>query len=185
MFTLYGALAALSLAALLAVAGIVLQKNLLFAGSIADNLRWGDMEASDEEMIKMAKYAAADKFVSTFKDGYDTELDKGGTNLSGGQKQRLCIARALLKKPKILILDDSTSAVDTATEAQIRQAFRDEIPHCTKLIIAQRISSVMEADTIVVMNDGKITGVGTHAELLAKNEEYSEIYYSQMDKKEA
>ena len=165
--------------------GIVLQKNLLFAGSIADNLRWGDMEASDEEMIKMAKYAAADKFVSTFKDGYDTELDKGGTNLSGGQKQRLCIARALLKKPKILILDDSTSAVDTATEAQIRQAFRDEIPHCTKLIIAQRISSVMEADTIVVMNDGRITGVGTHAELLAKNEEYSEIYYSQMDKKEA
>ena len=165
--------------------GIVLQKNLLFAGSIADNLRWGDMEASDEEMIKMAKYAAADKFVSTFKDGYDTELDKGGTNLSGGQKQRLCIARALLKKPKILILDDSTSAVDTATEAQIRQAFRDEIPHCTKLIIAQRISSVMEADTIVVMNDGRITGVGTHAELLANNEEYSEIYYSQMDKKEA
>jgi len=165
--------------------GIVLQKNLLFAGSIADNLRWGDMEASDEEMIKMAKYAAADKFVSTFKDGYDTELDKGGTNLSGGQKQRLCIARALLKKPKILILDDSTSAVDTATEAQIRQAFRDEIPHCTKLIIAQRISSVMEADTIVVMNDGRITGVGTHAELLESNAEYGEIYYSQMDKKEA
>jgi len=163
----------------------VLQKNLLFAGSIADNLRWGDMEASDEEMIKMAKYAAADKFVSTFKDGYDTELDKGGTNLSGGQKQRLCIARALLKKPKILILDDSTSAVDTATEAQIRQAFRDEIPHCTKLIIAQRISSVMEADTIVVMNDGRITGVGTHAELLESNAEYGEIYYSQMDKKEA
>ncbi len=165
--------------------GIVLQKNLLFAGSIADNLRWGDMEADDEEMIKMSKYAAADKFVSTFKDGYDTELDKGGTNLSGGQKQRLCIARALLKKPKILILDDSTSAVDTATEAQIRKAFKDEIPDCTKIIIAQRISSVMEADTIVVMNDGKITGVGTHAELLEKNSEYSEIYCSQMDKKEA
>lgn len=165
--------------------GIVLQKNLLFAGSIADNLRWGDMEATDEEMVKMAKYAAADKFVSTFKDGYDTELDKGGTNLSGGQKQRLCIARALLKKPKILILDDSTSAVDTATEAQIREAFRSEIPNCTKIIIAQRISSVMEADTIIVMNDGRITGVGTHAELLQSNEEYGEIYYSQMDKKEA
>lgn len=165
--------------------GIVLQKNLLFAGSIADNLRWGDMEATDEEMIKMSKFAAADKFVSTFKDKYDTQLDKGGTNLSGGQKQRLCIARALLKKPKILILDDSTSAVDTATEAQIREAFRNEIPDCTKIIIAQRISSVMDADTIVVMNDGKITGVGTHEELLQSNPEYSEIYYSQMDKKEA
>ncbi len=165
--------------------GIVLQKNLLFAGTIADNLRWGDMEASEEELVKMSKYAAADKFVSTFEDGYATELDKGGTNLSGGQKQRLCIARALLKKPKILILDDSTSAVDTATEAQIRQAFREEIPHCTKIIIAQRISSVMEADTIVVMNDGRITGVGTHRELLQTNEEYSEIYYSQMDRKEA
>lgn len=165
--------------------GIVLQKNLLFAGSIADNLRWGDMEATDEEMIKMAKYAAADKFVSTFKNKYDTELDKGGTNLSGGQKQRLCIARALLKKPKILILDDSTSAVDTATEAQIREAFKNEIPDCTKIIIAQRISSVKDADTIVVMNDGKITGIGTHEELLENNSEYSEIYFSQMDKKEA
>ncbi len=165
--------------------GIVLQKNLLFAGSIADNLRWGDMEATDEEMIRMAKYAAADKFVSTFRDGYATELDKGGTNLSGGQKQRLCIARALLKKPKILILDDSTSAVDTATEAQIREAFRNEIPDCTKIIIAQRISSVMEADTIVVMNDGRITGIGTHEELLAGNPEYSEIYFSQTDRKEA
>ena len=165
--------------------GIVLQKNLLFAGSIADNLRWGDMEATDEEIAKMSKYAAADKFVDTFPDKYDTELDKGGTNLSGGQKQRLCIARALLKKPKILILDDSTSAVDTATEAQIRQAFKHELPGCTKLIIAQRISSVMEADTIVVMNDGRITGVGTHEQLLAGNAEYSEIYYSQMDKKEA
>ncbi len=165
--------------------GIVLQKNLLFAGSISDNLRWGDMEASDEEIIKMSKYAAADKFVTTFKDKYDTELDKGGTNLSGGQKQRLCIARALLKKPKILILDDSTSAVDTATEAQIREAFKNEIPDCTKIIIAQRISSVKEADTIVVMNDGKITGIGTHEELLENNAEYSEIYYSQMDKKEA
>ncbi|MBR4949505.1 MAG: ABC transporter ATP-binding protein [Clostridia bacterium] len=165
--------------------GIVLQKNLLFAGSISDNLRWGDMEATDEEIIRMSKYAAADKFVDAFKDKYETELDKGGTNLSGGQKQRLCIARALLKKPKILILDDSTSAVDTATEAQIRKAFKDEIPDCTKIIIAQRISSVMEADTIIVMNDGKITGIGTHDELLENNAEYGEIYYSQMDKKEA
>ena len=165
--------------------GIVLQKNLLFAGSIADNLRWGDMNATDEELIKMSKYAAADKFVSSFKDQYNTELDKGGTNLSGGQKQRLCIARALLKKPKILILDDSTSAVDTATEAQIREAFRNEIPDCTKIIIAQRISSVKDADTIIVMNDGKITGIGTHDELLSSNSEYGEIYYSQMDKKEA
>ncbi len=164
--------------------GIVLQKNLLFAGSIADNLRWGDMDATYEEITKMSKYAAADKFIDTFKDKYDTELDKGGTNLSGGQKQRLCIARALLKKPKILILDDSTSAVDTATEAQIREAFKSEIPDCTKIIIAQRISSVMGADTIVVMNDGKITGIGNHQELLENNPEYSEIYYSQMDKKE-
>ncbi len=163
--------------------GMVLQKNLLFAGSIEDNLRWGDMNAEEEEIVKMAKYAAADKFVSTFKNGYKTELDKGGTNLSGGQKQRLCIARALIKKPKILILDDSTSAVDTATEAQIREAFRSEIPDCTKIIIAQRISSVKDADTIVVMNDGKITGIGTHQELLESNAEYSEIYYSQMDKK--
>ena len=162
--------------------GMVLQKNLLFAGTIKDNLRWGDMEASDEEIVKMSKYAAADKFVSTFNLGYETELDKGGTNLSGGQKQRLCIARALLKKPKILILDDSTSAVDTATEAQIRKAFREEIPDCTKLIIAQRISSVKDADSIIVMNDGKITGIGTHEELLESNAEYGEIYYSQMDK---
>lgn len=162
--------------------GMVLQKNLLFAGTIKDNLRWGDMEASDEEILKMSGYAAADKFVSTFNQGYETELDKGGTNLSGGQKQRLCIARALLKKPKILILDDSTSAVDTATEAQIRKAFREEIPDCTKLIIAQRISSVKDADRIIVMNDGKITGIGTHEELLESNAEYGEIYYSQMDK---
>ena len=163
--------------------GVVLQKNLLFAGSISDNLRWGDMNANDAEIRKMATYAAADKFVSTFKEGYDTEVEKGGSNLSGGQKQRLCIARALLKRPKILILDDSTSAVDTATEAQIIEAFRNEIPDCTKIIIAQRISSVKDADTIVVMNDGKITGVGTHEELLENNAEYSEIYYSQMDKK--
>ena len=143
------------------------------------------MEATDDEVRTAAKYSAADKFVSSFKDGYDTELDKGGTNLSGGQKQRLCIARALLKKPKILILDDSTSAVDTATEAQIREAFRTEIPDCTKIIIAQRISSVKDADMIVVMNDGIITGVGTHSELLDSCAEYGEIYYSQTDKKEA
>ena len=165
--------------------GMVLQKNLLFSGSISDNLRWGDMQASDEEMQTAAEHSAAHKFVSTFAEGYDTMLDKGGMNLSGGQKQRLCIARALLKKPKILILDDSTSAVDTATEAQIRSALKNDLPECTKIIIAQRISSVKDADMIIVMNDGRITGVGTHAELIENNEEYSEIYYSQMDKKEA
>ena len=164
--------------------GMVLQKNLLFSGTIAENLRWGDMEASDEAVKLAASHSAADKFVSSFKDGYDTVLDKGGLNLSGGQKQRLCIARALIKKPKILILDDSTSAVDTATEAQIREAFREDLPGCTKLIIAQRISSVRDADMIVVMDDGVITGVGTHDELLESNAEYGEIYYSQMDKKE-
>ena len=165
--------------------GMVLQKNLLFSGSIGYNLRWGNGDASDEEMIRAAEHSAAHKFVSTFNEGYDTALEKGGTNLSGGQKQRLCIARALLKKPKILILDDSTSAVDTATEAQIREAFATDLPDCTKIIIAQRISSVKDADSIIVMNDGCITGIGTHAELLESNEEYCEIYYSQMDKKEA
>lgn len=165
--------------------GMVLQKNVLFSGSIADNLRWGDDGASDEEMIHYAGIAQADKFVSSFKDGYDTELDQGGTNLSGGQKQRLCIARALLKKPKILILDDSTSAVDTATEAQIRKAFREELKDSTKIIIAQRIGSVKDADTIIVMDDGRITGVGTHEELLKNNEEYREICSSQTDGKEA
>lgn len=165
--------------------GIVLQKNLLFSGSIEYNLRWGDANATAEEVVRAAKHSAADKFITSFTDGYDTLLDKGGMNVSGGQKQRLCIARALLKKPKILILDDSTSAVDTATEAQIREAFATDLPDCTKIIIAQRISSVKDADTIVVMNDGKITGIGTHDELLESNEEYSEIYYSQMDKKGA
>lgn len=165
--------------------GMVLQKNLLFSGSISYNLRWGDGDATDEEMMTAAEHSAAHKFVSTFNDGYDTLLDKGGMNLSGGQKQRLCIARALLKKPKILILDDSTSAVDTATEAQIREAFATDLPDCTKIIIAQRISSVKDADCIVVLNEGKITGIGTHSELLENNEEYGEIYYSQMDKKEA
>ena len=164
--------------------GIVLQKNLLFTGSIMDNLRWGDSEAETEEIIEASKHAAADKFVSTFKLGYDTMLDKGGANVSGGQKQRLCIARALIKKPKILILDDSTSAVDTATEAQIRKALKCDLPDCTKIIIAQRISSVKDADSIIVMNEGKITGVGTHSELLENNTEYKEIYYSQMDRKE-
>lgn len=165
--------------------GIVLQKNLLFSGTISDNLRWGDNDATDEELITASEHSAAHKFISTFGDGYHTMLDKGGMNLSGGQKQRLCIARALLKKPKILILDDSTSAVDTATEAQIRSALKNDLPECTKLIIAQRISSVMDADKIIVMNDGRITGVGTHEYLLDNNAEYSEIYYSQMDRKEA
>jgi len=165
--------------------GIVLQKNLLFSGTIADNLRWGDMQATDEEIRLASEHAAADKFISTFKEGYETELDKGGTNLSGGQKQRVCIARTLIKKPKILILDDSTSAVDTATERQIQTALKNDHSNCTKIIIAQRISSVKDADEIVVMNDGRITGVGTHDELLANNEEYAEIYYSQIDKKEA
>ena len=162
--------------------GIVLQKNLLFSGSVAENLRWGNDNASDEEMIECAKNSAADKFVSTFSEGYDAILDKGGANLSGGQKQRLCIARALLKNPKILILDDSTSAVDTATERQIRTALSTTLPDCTKIIIAQRISSVRDAEMIIVMNEGVITGVGTHDELLDKNAEYSEIYYSQIDK---
>ena len=164
---------------------IVLQKNLLFSGSIAENLRWGDDSATDEDIIKASEHAAADKFISTFKEGYDTMLDKGGMNLSGGQKQRVCIARALVKKPKILILDDSTSAVDTATERQIQSALSGELSGCTKIIIAQRINSVKDADVIVVMNEGKISGIGTHDELLLSNEDYSEIYYSQMDKKEA
>lgn len=161
--------------------GMVLQNNTLFSGTISDNLRWGNEEASDEEVANAAKSAQADKFVSTFKDGYDTMITQGGTNVSGGQKQRLCIARALLKKPKVLILDDSTSAVDTATEAQIREAFRNELADSTKIIIAQRITSVKDADMIIVMNDGRIDAVGTHEELLASNEAYQEIYYSQND----
>ena len=162
--------------------GMVLQKNVLFSGSIADNLRWGDEGATDEELRAVSHAAQADLFIDGMKDGYDTLLEQGGTNVSGGQKQRLCIARALLKHPKILILDDSTSAVDTATEARIREAFRNELADSTKIIIAQRISSVMDADEIVVLGDGVITGIGTHEELLAGNAEYQEIYYSQMDK---
>ena len=165
--------------------GMVLQKNILFSGTIEQNLRWGKQEATDEEMFAAAESAQANKFVQSFTDGYDTELGQGGVNVSGGQKQRLCIARALLKKPKIIILDDSTSAVDTATEAQIRRAFREELSDSTKIIIAQRITSVMDADKIVVMDDGKITGIGTHSELLENNETYREIYNSQMSGKES
>ncbi len=162
--------------------GCVLQKNTLFSGTIADNLRWGDENASDEELQKYADYAQADKFIKTFSDGYNTEIEQGGKNVSGGQKQRLCIARTMLKKPKVLIFDDSTSAVDTATEAQIRRAFREELTGATKIIIAQRIGSVMDADMIIVMNEGQITGVGTHDELLKNNTEYREIYESQTGK---
>ena len=164
--------------------GMVLQKNVLFSGTIADNLRWGDENASMEELVNAATNAQADNFIKGFKDGYDTELEQGGVNVSGGQKQRLCIARALLKKPKILILDDSTSAVDTATEAKIRHEFKTGLKDSTKIIIAQRIMSVMDADMIVVMNDGVITGVGTHDELMKSNIEYQEIYASQMESKE-
>ncbi len=164
--------------------GMVLQKNVLFSGTIEDNLRWGDEDATMEELIAAADSAQADVFIKNFKEGYQTELEQGGVNVSGGQKQRLCIARALLKKPKILILDDSTSAVDTATEAKIREEFRTGLKDSTKIIIAQRIMSVMDADMIVVMNDGRITGVGTHDELMQSNTEYQEIYASQMESKE-
>ena len=164
--------------------GMVLQKNILFSGSIIDNLRWGNGEASFEEIREAADCAQADGFIMSFTDGYNMDLGQGGTNVSGGQKQRLCIARALLKKPKILILDDSTSAVDMATEARIRETFKNSLKDSTKIIIAQRINSVKDADEIIVLDEGKITGVGTHEYLLENNTEYQEIYYSQMDKKE-
>ena len=164
--------------------GMVLQKNVLFSGTIEENLRWGCEDATDEQIFAAAESAQADKFVKNFTLGYQTELGQGGVNVSGGQKQRLCIARALLKKPKIIILDDSTSAVDTATEAQIRRAFREELADSTKIIIAQRISSVKDADIIVVMDDGKITGIGDHATLMDTNVEYQEIYNSQISGKE-
>ena len=158
---------------------VVLQKNVLFSGSIYENLRWGDANATDEECRHAAKLACADEFIEKFPDGYNTHIEQGGTNVSGGQRQRLCIARALLKKPKVLILDDSTSAVDTATDAKIRRAFREEIPGTTKLIIAQRISSVMDADRIIVLDDGRIVDCDTHERLLEKSEIYREVYESQ------
>jgi ATP-binding cassette subfamily B protein len=161
---------------------VVLQKNTLFSGTIAENLRWGNETALPQEMELAAKIAAADSFIRSFPDGYETELERGGVNLSGGQKQRLCIARALLKKPKILILDDSTSAVDTATESSIRSALRTYLPNITKIMIAQRITSVVDADKIVVLDEGRIVGCGTHAELLNDCRAYQEIYYSQKDK---
>lgn len=158
---------------------VVLQKNVLFSGTIKENLRWGNKNATDEELVTACKLACADEFIEKFPDGYDTYIEQGGSNVSGGQKQRLCIARALLKKPKILILDDSTSAVDTATDAKIRANMKKSIPGTTKLIIAQRISSVQESDKIIVLDDGHIDGFGTHEELLANNEIYKEVYYSQ------
>lgn len=162
--------------------GMVLQKNVLFSGSIMENLMWGDEEASQEEILQAARAAQADGFVSGFVKGYETELGQGGVNVSGGQKQRLCIARALIKKPRILILDDSTSAVDTATEAKIRESFGTTLKDTTKIVIAQRITSVMEADEILVLEEGQIVGKGSHEELLAGCQAYQEIYYSQMDK---
>lgn len=159
---------------------MVLQKNTLFSGTIAENLRWGDEDASDDEIKRVANLAQADGFVQAFPEGYETVLDQGGTNVSGGQKQRLTIARALLKKPKILILDDSTSAVDTKTDAYIRRSFAQEIPDTTKIIVAQRVSSIQESDRIIVLNEGKIDGIGTHEELLVNNAIYKEVYDSQV-----
>lgn len=163
---------------------VVLQKNTLFSGTIAENLRWGKENASDDELVAACKIAQADSFIRSFPEGYDTEIGQGGGNLSGGQKQRLCIARALLKQPKIMILDDSTSAVDTATDASIRRAFREQLPDITKIVIAQRISSVMDADKIIVLDKGAIVGYDTHEELLLKCKTYQEIYYSQKDREE-
>ena len=158
---------------------VVLQKNVLFSGTIKENLRWGDKNATDEEIEHVCKLACADEFIQRFPDKYDTYIEQGGTNVSGGQKQRLCIARALLKKPKILILDDSTSAVDTKTDAMIRRAFKEEIPDTTKIIIAQRISSVQDSDMIIILDGGRISDMGTHSELMARGGLYREIYESQ------
>ncbi len=163
---------------------VVLQKNTLFSGTVSENLRWGNEEASDEELKRAAQIAQADSFITSFKDGYESDIGRGGANLSGGQRQRMCIARALLKTPKIIILDDSTSAVDTATDASIRKAFREELNGVTKLIIAQRITSVSDADKIIVLDKGKIVGIGTHSALMQSCSEYQEIYYSQKDKEE-
>lgn len=160
---------------------MVLQKNTLFAGTVAENLRWGKEDATDEELVRAAKVAEAHKFITEFPEGYETEIGRGGSRLSGGQKQRVCIARALLKNPKIIILDDSTSAVDTATDASIRRAFREELGGVTKLIVAQRITSVIDADKIIVLDEGRVVGVGSHRELLGKCRAYDEIYYSQRD----
>ena len=167
------------LEALRGAVSVVLQKNVLFSGTIKDNLRWGNENATDDEMIEACRLAQADEFVRSFPDGYDTYIEQGGTNVSGGQKQRLCIARALLKKPKILILDDSTSAVDTRTDALIREGFRTYIPETTKIIIAQRVASVQDADLILVMDNGHIADMGTHDQLLASSEIYREVYESQ------
>ena len=158
---------------------MVLQKNVLFSGTIAENLRWGKKNADLEELEDVCKLAQADGFIQEFPSKYETVLDQGGTNVSGGQKQRICIARAILKKPKILILDDSTSAVDTKTDSLIRKAFREEIPNTTKIIIAQRVTSIEDADRIIVLNDGEIDGIGTSEELLKTNEIYREVYETQ------
>ena len=170
------------LAALRDAVSVVLQKNVLFSGTIKENMRWGNKNATDDEIVEACKLAQADEFISTFPDGYDTYIEQGGTNVSGGQKQRLCIARALLKKPKVLILDDSTSAVDTYTDALIRKAFREYLPQTTKIIIAQRISSVQDCDRILVMHNGEINGIGKHEELLKTNDIYREVYESQQRK---
>ena len=159
---------------------VVLQKNVLFSGTIKENLKWGDKDATDEEIVRACKLAQADNFIEEFPDKYDTNIEQGGTNVSGGQRQRLCIARALLKKPQILILDDSTSAVDTKTDSLIRKAFKEEIPNTTKIIIAQRIASVQDADKIIVLDNGTVNGIGTHEELLKSNEIYREVYVSQV-----
>ena len=158
---------------------MVLQKNELFSGTIKENLRWGNENASDEELVQACRLACADDFIRSFPQGYDTYIEQGGTNVSGGQKQRLCIARALLKKPKVLILDDSTSAVDTKTDAAIKRSFAEEIPDTTKIIIAQRVSSIRHADKIIVLDEGKISALGTHDELLKTSSIYREVFESQ------